>query len=310
MKFSTEQLSAALVVVLLTVVAACYLLDVDVPKKKKKKNFDGNDPSESSAATDDTPFPVAIDKDIPLMAPPRPPQFANLFTQAVNNKKQETKQLASLASFTLPHGIVLTAAQGSVVDFKSDMGAIVTPCNELLAPADGIDKAVLRAGGLNLSNDRMSLSNLANKSNQMVKCPTGRARIVGPNYKKYGELGVDNVIHAVGPDFNEYTEEKSKAMSRLRNAYRNALALTDNRGIAHVAVSLISAGKFRGLMDLESVVTVAVRAIRDWAAEPQRMQRYSTTKNIVLCASTRNDADVLVAVCDALLIGEYKIAMK
>ncbi|CAB9508314.1 Macro domain-containing protein [Seminavis robusta] len=275
------------------------------------KATEQDDSIHSNSTRSVSPPPSLADEKKVMTCPPSPPQFSNLFVQAVDEKKKESvNQTVSIASYTLAHGIVLTAAQGSVVHFKSDLGAIVTACNEKLAAISGTDKAVYFAGGLNLSTDRMSLSNLSNKSNQLVKCPTGRARIVGP--KKYGELGVEYVIHAVGPDFNDCStdEDKTKSIQRLRNCVRNSLALTDNRAIAHVCMPLISTGAFRGLQKLDDLISVIVRAVRDWSSEPERNQRYSNTKNIVLCAYTRSDADALVAVCDKLLVGKYKIEMK
>ena len=129
----------------------------------------------------------------------------------------------------------------------------------------------------------------------------------------YGSLNVPFVIHAVGPDFNDYTletlDEQHMAYSLLRSAYQTSLDLAsafDGGTITDVAFCLLSAGVYRGEEALDRIVHCGLSAISEWrsaamsttavAAMPQPSHRHRTTtlQNIPIFAYTEQECDVLM----------------
>ena len=98
----------------------------------------------------------------------------------------------------------LIVSRGSVVDFSyppnPKSSAIVNAANEGCLGGGGVDGAISDAGGTNLMMDRLALPVAGGED---IRCPTGRAVITGPN--SYGKLHVPYVIHAVGPNYLQFT---------------------------------------------------------------------------------------------------------
>ena len=135
-----------------------------------------------------------------------------------------------------------------------DVDAIVNAANEQLAPGGGVCGAIHRAAGPELARACRALGG----------CPTGEARIT-PGF----ELTARHVIHAVGPIWRGGDQGEAAA---LAGAYRSALDLVGERGLASIAFPAISTGVYG--YPLERATRIAVETVRAWSedhAEPQRV---------------------------------------
>lgn len=257
--------------------------------------------------------------------------------------------LKAFAKYSLGHGIRLVLLQGSVVDFHASgsdgagaIKAIVNAANEGCLGGGGVDGAISHAGGQSLFEDREAITPLPPPSPEddedsscdsgpliPVRCPTGEARMTGPN-NDYGSLRVPYVIHAVGPHYRFFPGEEDEADALLRSAYQSSLdcctvagiqistvassmngtstssndpdntaQLSSRPPIEEVAFPLISAGVYRGNKDLAHVLAIGVEAIRDWVADEDRTKK-SSLKTIAMCPFTKKEAETLLEVCQAL----------
>ena len=192
--------------------------------------------------------------------------------------------LRELKAIRLRHGGRLVAAAGSVVAFGGCPGpaAIVNAANARGLGGGGVDGAVSRAGGPALRRDRAALPQDAHG----LRISVGDCVATGPN--AYGQLRVEYVLHAVGPDFRQGGGWRGGEAS-LISAYAAALRVAREKRIRHVAFSLLSAGVYRGSVPLERVVSVGLRAIASHA--------YPGLDEVYVCAYSREEKE---AVCDAL----------
>ena len=157
----------------------------------------------------------------------------------------------------------------------------------------GVDGAISAAGGVNLQKDREALPEVS----LGVRCPTGRAVIVGPN--SYGDLKTSFVIHAVGPNYLVYGSEDGLAQGDelLSSAYKSSLDLGENAKLEGIAFSLLSAGIFRGAKTVEQVLATGVQAICNFDG-------YKELKDVYMCAFNEKEAGALVAVAIKLGLQE------
>ena len=192
--------------------------------------------------------------------------------------------LRELKAIRLRHGGRLVAAAGSVVAFGGCPGpaAIVNAANARGLGGGGVDGAVSRAGGPALRRDRAALPQDAHG----LRISVGDCVATGPN--AYGQLRVEYVLHAVGPDFRQGGGWRGGEAS-LISAYAAALRVAREKRVRHVAFSLLSAGVYRGSVPLERVVSVGLRAIASHA--------YPGLDEVYVCTYSREEKD---AVCDAL----------
>ena len=192
--------------------------------------------------------------------------------------------LRELKAIRLRHGGRLVAAAGSVVAFGGCPGpaAIVNAANARGFGGGGVDGAVSRAGGPALRRDRAALPQDAHG----LRIGVGDCVATGPN--AYGQLRVEYVLHAVGPDFRQGGGWRGGEAS-LVSAYAAALRVAREKRVRHVAFSLLSAGVYRGSVPLERVVSVGLRAIASHA--------YPGLDEVYVCAYSREEKE---AVCDAL----------
>ena len=123
--------------------------------------------------------------------------------------------LTVIAAYTIDdatHPFDLVIARGSVVDFayppNPSRSAVVNAANAGCLGGGGVDGALSEAGGPALLADRRALPEIP-RAGSGVRCPTGHAVTTGPG--SYGNLGVPDVIHAVGPDYWEYDGECAAA---------------------------------------------------------------------------------------------------
>ena len=202
--------------------------------------------------------------------------------------------LRELKAIRLRHGGRLVAAAGSVVAFGGCPGpaAIVNAANARGLGGGGVDGAVSRAGGPALRRDRAALPQDAHG----LRISVGDCVATGPN--AYGQLRVEYVLHAVGPDFRQGGGWRGGEAS-LISAYAAALRVAREKRVRHVAFSLLSAGVYRGSVPLERVVSVGLRAIASHA--------YPGLDEVYVCAYSREEKD---AVCDALDALENETAQR
>ena len=208
--------------------------------------------------------------------------------------------LTKVATYRLPKNIALMVAQGSVLDFGHPRGAIVNAANEGCLGGGGVDGAITTAGGEALAKDRLALP----CSRGGIRCPTGQARITGPN--TYGTLQVPYVIHAVGPNYMEYDTDNDDNTSNhgfdepdslLRSAYQASMECcrqASNPPIETVAFSLLSAGVYRGNRDVKTILRLGVCGIRDWIYESEDC---GALQEVTLCGFSTKEVDALLEVC-------------
>jgi len=178
-------------------------------------------------------------------------------------------------------------AQGSVLGFSHPRkGAIVNAANEECLGGGGVDGAITDAGGENLHRDRLALPVLQRRDSCEIRCPTGSAVLTGPG--SYDSLGVDHVIHAVGPNYFEFEDgELEKADVLLRSAYMSSLGLAKEVGLECVAFSLLSAGVYRGKRSVKDVLRIGVESICSFCG-------YDALQEIHMCAYNPVEASTLL----------------
>jgi O-acetyl-ADP-ribose deacetylase len=123
-----------------------------------------------------------------------------------------------------------------------DTDAIVNAANEALAPGGGVCGAIHRAAGPELARACAAIGG----------CPTGEARIT-PGFG----LAAKWVIHAVGPVWRGGGQDEPEL---LASAYRSALRLAREHGLASMAFPAISTGIYG--YPVADATGIAVRTVR------------------------------------------------
>jgi len=184
----------------------------------------------------------------------------------------------------------LKICQGSVLDYiylPKSASAIVNAANEEMLGGGGVDGAISKAGGRQLYMDRRDVPEVR----PGVRCPTGEARITGPN-DDYGSLNTPYVVHAVGPNYHAYAEEE-EADELLASAYKSSLDCGKHAKLEGIAFCLLSAGIFRGSRTLEEVLRIGLKSICGY-------EGYDELKEVVVCGFTDNELNALVQICTEL----------
>lgn len=146
-----------------------------------------------------------------------------------------------------------------------DVDAIVNAANEELVPGGGVCGAIHRAAG----------PALARACAELDGCPTGEARIT-PGFR----LKARFVIHAVGPVWQGGSSGEPEL---LASAYRNAIRLAEEHGLASIAFPAISTGIYG--YPLQPATEIAVAAVREAVPE------YSTLRRVVFACFSREALD-------------------
>jgi O-acetyl-ADP-ribose deacetylase (regulator of RNase III) len=137
--------------------------------------------------------------------------------------------------------------------------AIVNAANERMLGGAGVDGAIHRAAGPGLLEQCRAIAEVK----PGVRCPTGEARLTAGH-----DLPAKFVIHTVGP---VWCGGSSDEEALLESCYRNSLALAASRKIRSIAFPAISTGVFGFPPD--RAAPIAVRAVRDFFADPSSIQR-------------------------------------
>jgi O-acetyl-ADP-ribose deacetylase (regulator of RNase III) len=205
-----------------------------------------------------------------------------------------TMTLSNIGTFRLSSRINLFIARGSVLEFESKRdAAIVNAANEGCLGGGGVDGAISNAGGEALFQARLALPVV---HGQFIRCPAGDAKLTGPG--DFGEIKTNHVIHAVGPDYNDFSDEEyDKADALLKSAYMNTLQLAQAAELKEVSFSLLSAGLFRGERSLKQVLELAVESVYSWS---QEQQDATSIESIIMCAFLRKEANALVEIATEL----------
>jgi len=209
-------------------------------------------------------------------------------------KRLATFRIPSTSDTILPQLII---ASGSVVDFTyPERGAIVNAANEQCLGGGGVDGAITTAGGSLLQQDRQALPIVAGGN---IRCPTGEAKLTScPPNKSYGTLGVQHVIHAVGPCYPEYPSfEVPDAL--LRDAYQASIQCAMKARLETICFSLLSAGVYRGKRSRQDVLRIGVKSICDTWEETE--QSPPSLKNVFMCAFSQAEVDTLLDIATNVL---------
>ena len=138
---------------------------------------------------------------------------------------------------------VIEVIEGDITLVAAD--AIVNAANSAFAAGGGVDGAIRRAAGPELSGEM--------RRRYPAGTPTGSAAATDAY-----ALPARWVIHAVGPVWGYGGQDK---LDLLASAYRNALQLADELGARSISSPAISAGTFG--FPADTAADVALRTVHD-----------------------------------------------
>lgn len=138
---------------------------------------------------------------------------------------------------------VLALEAGDITQIPAD--AIVNAANSAFAHGGGVDGALRRAAGPEMSGEM--------RQRYPSGTPTGTAV-----WTEAYALPARWVIHAVGPVWGLGGQDK---LDLLADAYRNALRVADQLGAKTISMPAISAGTFG--FPIDAAADVALTTVRD-----------------------------------------------
>lgn len=201
--------------------------------------------------------------------------------------------LETIASYWVTEQTLLLISRGDLVDFTTDDdAAIVNAANttciaDFMRPGNTIDQSISRAGGERFLAARLELPIVEGGD---TRCPVGDAKLTSG---KFGRLGTNHVIDAVGPNYHDYEFEQYKEADELLvSCYESALERADDANLKQVAFALQSVND-RGRRSLKQLCAVAASAVASWVqANPD-----TTIHTIILCGATDKEAQKLYESC-------------
>ena len=143
----------------------------------------------------------------------------------------------------LKNRIVLV--KGDITEYPADV--IVNAANSSLLGDSGVDGAIHRKGGREITEDCMKI-----RASQ-GKCNVGEAVIT-----RAGNMPFKNVIHTVGPVWQsgKNNEVKLFAEKLLKNAYISSLELAEKNKLKNISFPNISTGVYRFPKDLAAKTAI------------------------------------------------------
>jgi len=147
---------------------------------------------------------------------------------------------------------------------KLAVGAIVNASDKKFSGAGGVDLAIHRAAGRELSE----------ACDKLGGCKTGQAKIT-KGYK----LPADYVIHTAGP---VYGKEGGRDAQLLASCYKNCLKLAKENNIRAIAFPSISTGAYN--YPKKEAAKIAVAAVKEFCAQNPN----SFDKIIFVCFDDEN----------------------
>lgn len=172
------------------------------------------------------------------------------------------------------NGVNYEIRQGSITDYQG--GAIVNAANEQGLGGGGVDGAISTAGGYELSQARRELPTIW--SNVRVRTGDARATVAG-------NLKVDYVIHAVGPNLSS----PKATLDELGAAYTSAIAEAYMYDVTDLAFPIISGGVFSGSYPLHVLIKAAFDALNGNEKEVKKIVFYGFKTTEVLALITELD---------------------
>jgi O-acetyl-ADP-ribose deacetylase (regulator of RNase III) len=157
------------------------------------------------------------------------------------------------------NGTALELIEADITEL--DVEAIVNAANEQLQLGSGVAGAIREKGGESIQEE----------CDRIGSTPVGTAVMTGA-----GELSAKQVIHAVGPKFDDADADR-----KLASAVRASLALADRNGLRSIALPAISAGNFGFPLD---------RSARIMLTEIHRYLQGGTKLNRVVVALFDDEA--------------------
>jgi O-acetyl-ADP-ribose deacetylase (regulator of RNase III) len=146
---------------------------------------------------------------------------------------------------------------------KLQVDAIVNAANNSLMGGGGVDGAIHRAAGKELSEECRTLKG----------CATGQSKIT----KGY-QLPASFVIHTVGPVWNNGTANEE---ALLKSCYQTALQLALENHLKTIAFPSISTGAYR--FPFDKATKIAYQTITDFLKEHEQIE-----KVYLVCFSDKN----------------------
>lgn len=137
------------------------------------------------------------------------------------------------------HNAVLELIKGDITEERTD--AIVNAANSRLAGGGGVDGAIHRAGGPEITAE----------CGKIGSCPTGSAVITTG-----GRLKARHVIHTVGP---VYRDGRHKEPELLKSAYESSLNLAHEKGLTSVSFPSISTGAYG--YPIDEAANIALKSV-------------------------------------------------
>jgi O-acetyl-ADP-ribose deacetylase (regulator of RNase III) len=156
---------------------------------------------------------------------------------------------------------ILTAIQADITTL--DVDAVVNAANSSLLGGGGVDGAIHRAAGEELTRECMGLDS----------CETGQAKLTH-GYR----LKARHVIHTVGPVWHGGTHGEPEL---LRSCYANSLRIAVEHNLASIAFPCISTGIYR--FPADQAAQIAVETVREFLATPSSLQQ------IIFCCFAEAD---------------------
>lgn len=144
------------------------------------------------------------------------------------------------------NGVIYEIRKGSITEYAGT--SIVNAANEQNLGGGGVDGAISKAGGTSLHNARANMSNIWGD----VKIRTGDARLTSA-----GDLPCKYVIHAVGPNLNNFPYD----INLLKSSYLSCISEAYRYNIKDIAFPIISGGVFRGDYSLQTMINTAFDAL-------------------------------------------------